>query len=108
MTAPDWWSQPPGPRGGGVILSSVGLLAVYVGILAPLAHHRAPGLAQLVCSLFGLPFAVAGIGFIFFGQRAEEVIGDPRKPTKWARWLTVPLICFSAVAFGWLRWRYAA
>ena len=108
MSTPDWWSQTPGPRGGGVILSSVGLLAVYLGILSPLINQRAPGLVQLACSLFGLPFAIAGIVFVVFGQRAEEVIGDPRKPTKWARWLTVPLVCSSVIAFGWLRWRYAA
>ena len=55
MSIPDWWSQPPGPRGGGAILSCAGLLAVYLGILAPLANHRAPALTQLACSLFGSP-----------------------------------------------------
>lgn len=108
MSTPDWWSQPPGPRGGGAILSSVGLLATYLGILAPLANHHAPALAELACSLFGLPFAAAGIAFLVCGQRAVVVIGDPRKPIKWARWLTVPLVVLAFVAFGWLRWRYAA
>lgn len=108
MSTPDWWSQPPGPRGGGAILSSVGLFAVYLGILAPLSNHHAPTLTQLACSLIGLPFAAAGIAFLVFGQRAVVVIGDPRKPIKWARWLTVPLVIFAVLAFGWLRWRYAA
>ena len=108
MSIPDWLSQPPGPRGGGAILSCAGLLAVYLGILAPLANHHAPALTQLACSLFGLPFAAAGIAFLVFGQRAVAVIGDPRKPIKWARWLTVPLVGLAFAAFGWLRWRYAA
>src|SRR5690242_13272884 len=108
MSTPDWWSQPPGPRGCGAILSLVGLLAVYLGILAPLADHHAPTLTQLACSLFGLPFTAAGIAFLVFGQSAVVVIGDPRKPIKWTRWLTVPLVVSAFVAFGLLRWRYAA
>jgi len=108
MDAPDWKSQPPGPRGGGVIFSSIGLLAVYLGILSPLVNHRPPLLNQLVCSLFGVPFTVAGIAFAAFGQRAVEVIGDPRKPIRWARWLTIPSVLLALAAFGWLRWRYAA
>jgi len=84
------------------------LLAVYLGILVPLVTHHAPALAQLACSLFGLPFAVVGIAFLVFGQRAAVVIGNPRKPVTWARWLTVPLVLFALVAFVWLRWRYAA
>jgi len=108
MSALDWWAQPPGPRGGGVILSSAGLLAVYLGIIAPLVNHQTPALTQLACSLFGLPFATAGIAFTLFGQRAVEVIGDPRKPIKWARWLIVPLVFLAFATFGWLRWRYAA
>ena len=108
MSAPDWWTQPPGPRGGGAILLSTGFLAIYLGILTPFINHQAPALTQLACSLFGLPFAAAGVAFVAFGQRAVEVIGDPRKPIRWARWLTVPLVLFAFVAFGWLRWRYAA
>lgn len=108
MSIPDWWVQPPGPRGGGAILSLVGSLAVYLGILAPLANHHAPALSQLACSLFGLPFAAAGAAFLVFGQRAVDVIGDPRKPIEWARWLTVPLVFLAVASFGWLRWRYAA
>ena len=104
MSAPGWWQQPPGPRGSGVILSFTGFLAVYLGILTPLVDHRDPALAELACSLFGLPAATAGIAFLAFGQRAVEVIGDPRKPIKWARWLTIPLVFFALVAFGWLRW----
>ena len=108
MIVPDWWSQPPGPRGGGAILSSVGLFAVYLGIFVPLVNHHAPALSQLACSLFGLPFAAAGIAFLVFGQHAVVVIGNPRKPATWARWLTVPLVLVAFLAFGWLRWRYAA
>jgi hypothetical protein len=108
MNAPNWWTQPPSPRGGGVILSLVGSLAVYLGILAPLVNHRAPAITQLACALFGLPLATAGIAFLLFGQRAVQVIGDPRKPIEWTRWLTVPLVFFALAAFAWLRWRYAA
>lgn len=105
MSAPNWRTQPPGPRGGGAILSSAGLLALYLGILAPFINHQAPALTQLACSLFGLPFAAAGVAFLVFGQRAAEVIGDPRKPISW---LTVPLVLLAFAAFGWLRWRYTA
>ena len=104
-----WLDRPPGPRGSGVILFGFGVLCLYLGILGPLLSHRAPGYwPHLPLAVAGLPPLVVGLLLVVFGKRAEDSIGEARKPLQWKRWLTIPLMLAGAALFFWLRRQYEA
>lgn len=98
-----WFDRPPGPRGGGVILLGTGLLATHLSLLSPYLSHRSPSYGPLfVLALIGPNLIIVGLSFLFGGEKAVAVIGDPRKPLKWAHWLTVPLVVLGLMLFFWL------
>lgn len=106
MEQGSWYDRPPGPRGGGAIWLGLGLLASYLGLFSPYLSHHAPSYVPLfVLAAIGPALVIAGISFLLGGKKAVLVIGDPRKPFKWAYWFSVPLLALGLLLFFWLRLR---
>jgi hypothetical protein len=104
MDQGNWLDRPTGPRGSGSILLGVGILATYLGLLGPYLSHRSPSYGPVfVLALAGPPMVIVGLSFLLGGESAVALIGDPRKPLKWAYWITLPLVGLGLMLFLWLR-----
>ena len=109
MEQRSWFDRPPGPRSGGVIWLGTGLLASYLGLLSPyLSDHSPSYWPHLLLAATGPLLLVVGVSFLVAGEKAVQIIGDPRKPLRWVHWLSVPLVAAGVLLFLWLRLRHTA